>query len=81
MSTTIDWTRKDRPEVTSLIVDEYLPLATRVAQRRIRSMVGMVDEAAIYSAANMGLLRAITTFTPGKSSFATYAQMRINHTI
>lgn len=81
MSATIDWTRKDRPETVSLIVDEYLPLASRIAKKRIRSMTGYVDEAAIYSAANMGLLRAITTFTPGKSAFSTYARMRIENTI
>lgn len=80
-TTAIDWSQRHRPEVVSQIVSEFLPLANKVALKRIRSLPKNVDQAMVYSAANMGLLRAISTYAPGKSSFATYAQMRIDKSI
>lgn len=59
------------------LIENYLPLALKLASEKKKSMPRKVDFEDLKSAAYFGLVDAAQKYNPSKSSFGTYARFRI----
>jgi RNA polymerase sigma factor for flagellar operon FliA len=59
------------------LIENYLPLALKLACEKKKSMPRKVDFEDLKSAAYFGLVDAAQKYNPSKSSFGTYARFRI----
>lgn len=63
------------------LVLNYMPLANSIAFKKKKNLPKSITLEELKSAAYMGLLDAASKFDPSKSSFYTYASIRINGSI
>jgi RNA polymerase sigma factor for flagellar operon FliA len=64
------------------LVEQYLPLANKIAYSRKRALPRFIDVDDIKSVAYMGLVEASSRFQPSsKNTFATFAYLRIQGAI
>jgi RNA polymerase sigma factor for flagellar operon FliA len=61
-----------------LLIDHYLPLVKRIAERTCYSLAGHVQVDDLFSSGLLGLLDAMERYTPSKNiKFSTFSSLRI----
>lgn len=62
----------------NLLIDQYMPLANRIAYDKSKIVPKFIDIEELKSAAYMGLVKAARNFEPEKTVFGFYAKLRIS---